>query len=77
MSFNFMSFLSKYLPSSVTTIIISQKQECVGSRPEEIQVLVKHFLYSFYIHIEKGCKGWSILNILIIHVLQRKNTSFT
>ena len=52
MSFNFMSFLSKYLPSSVTPIIISQKQECVGPRPEEIQVLVKRFLYSFYIRIE-------------------------
>ena len=52
MSFNFMSFFSKYLPSSVTPIIISQKQECVGPRPEEIQVLVKRFLCSFYIHIE-------------------------
>ena len=45
-------FLSKYLPSSVTPIIISQKQQCDEPRPVEIQVFVKRFLYSFYIHIE-------------------------
>ena len=52
MSFNFVSFLGKYLPSSVTPIIFSQKQQCLEPRPVEIQVLVKRFLYSFYIHIE-------------------------
>ena len=48
----FVSFLGKYLPSSLTPIIFSQKQQCVEPRPVEIQVLVKRFLYSFYIHIE-------------------------
>ena len=33
---------------------------------------VKRFLYSFYIHTETLVKGWSILNMLIIHVSQRK-----
>ena len=45
-------FKSKYLPSSVTPITISQKQQCAEPRPVETQVLVKRFLYSFYIHIE-------------------------
>ena len=49
-------FLRKYLPSSVTSIIISQKQQCVEPRPVEIQLLVKRILYSFYIHIETFIK---------------------
>ena len=44
--------LSKYLPSCLTRIIIFRKQQCVESMPEEIQMLVKRFLFSFYIHIE-------------------------
>ena len=55
-------FLRKYLPSSVTSIIISQKQQCVEPRPVEIQLLVKRILYSFYIHIETLIKvGVSLL----------------
>ena len=43
---------SKYLLSFVTRIIIFQKQECVEPRPEEMKMLVKRFLCSFYIHNE-------------------------
>ena len=47
-----MSFLSKYLPSCITKVIIFRKQQYVDRRPEEMQVPVKRFLYSFYIHIQ-------------------------
>ena len=52
MSFNFMSFLSKYLPLDVTQVIIFRKQQCVEPRSEEMQVPVKRFLYSFHIHFK-------------------------
>ena len=48
----FYVFLSKYMPSSITKAIIFRKQQCVEPRPEEMQVPVKRFLYSFYIHIK-------------------------
>ena len=54
MSFNFMSFLSKYLPLCVTRtqIIFFQKLQitCVEPMPEKMQVPVKLFLYSFCVH---------------------------
>ena len=54
MSFNFMSFLSKYLPLCVTRtrVIFFQKLQCVDPMPEKMQVPVKLFLYSFCVHIK-------------------------
>ena len=54
MSFNFMSFLSKYLPLYVarTRIIFFQKLKCAELMPEKMQVPVKLFIYFFCVHIK-------------------------